>query len=128
MKLFVPALAALGLALASPAIAQDAAQPAPAPEAAAPAPEATPPAPAPDSSAPAAMPMSNTDTGAAAAPAPTTGDLPTCSASVRDRCTQPAAAERVAAAEYKGGGKDNSAMMHASGAKQGKAIHHRRKR
>jgi|GEM_PF-3649740 len=59
---------------------------------------------------------------------PAAGTLPTCGPDVTDKCQQPAAAERVAADEYKGGGKDNSAMMgHGamrSGAMRSGAMHH----
>jgi len=41
-------------------------------------------------------------------------EMPVCSKEVRDRCRQGTRAEALAAAEYKGGGKDNSAMMTAS--------------
>ena len=44
--------------------------------------------------------------------APAAGtELPVCSKDVRDRCQQGPVAEARAAAEYKGGGRDNSAMM-----------------
>lgn len=54
---------------------------------------------------------------------PAAGTLPTCGPDVTDKCQQPAAAERVAADEYKGGGKDNSAMM-GHGAMRSGAMHH----
>lgn len=41
-------------------------------------------------------------------------DKPVCSKDVKDSCRQGTVAERRAADEYKGGGKDNSAMMTAS--------------
>ncbi len=47
----------------------------------------------------------------APAPAPAATELPVCSKEVRDRCVQGPAAQRREAQEYKGGGRDNSAMM-----------------
>jgi hypothetical protein len=45
-------------------------------------------------------------------PAPdASGGLPVCSKEVRDRCIQGPAAQRLAAAEFRGGGRDNSAKM-----------------
>lgn len=38
-------------------------------------------------------------------------ELPVCSKEVRDRCVQGPAAQRREAQEFKGGGRDNSAMM-----------------
>lgn len=58
-----------------------------------------------------------TTIGDMAAPAPmadagmAAGTLPTCGPGVADKCQQSPAAEAMAASEYKGGGKDNSAMM-----------------
>jgi hypothetical protein len=49
--------------------------------------------------------------------------LPPCSATVRDKCMQPARAQAMASDTYKGGGKDNSAMMGASGG-HGAMKHH----
>lgn len=62
--------------------------------------------------------------------------LPVCGPGVTDKCQQSAGAERMAAAEYKGGGRDNSAAMGAKSASVGKArasrgharaMHHRTK-
>ena len=149
MKFLTPLVAALVLAV--PAVAQDAAQSAPSPDAAAPAPDAAPPpapapapeaapAPAMDSTAPAAPAMDNSVPAAPAAPAmdngtppppapmAASGPLPTCGPGVTDHCQQSTAAERMAAEQYKGGGRDNSAMMHGSGKSGHKAMVHRRRK
>lgn len=47
----------------------------------------------------------------ALAQAPAPAELPVCSKEVRDRCIQGPAAQRRQAQEFKGGGRDNSAMM-----------------
>ncbi len=57
----------------------------------------------------------------AQAPAAAPAELPVCSKDVRDRCIQGPAAERRAADEFKGGGRDNSATMTAKQAAAGMA-------
>jgi hypothetical protein len=51
--------------------------------------------------------------------APAAGQLPVCSKEVRDRCIQGPAAQRMAAEEFKGGGRDNSARMTPAQAARG---------
>lgn len=132
MKALLPA--ALALMLSTSAFAQNAAQPAaepaPAMEQAAPTPasdpaapaameaappaEAPAPAPAPAAESPPAPPMAADAPRPEAAPA----NPPVCGPGVTDRCVQ-SRSEPLAASEYKGGGRDNSAMMGArSGAKK----------
>lgn len=67
------------------------------------------------------VPMSAYAQEAAPAPAPAPGaELPICQKGVTDRCQQGPVAEARAAAEYKGGGRDNSAGMSERQATGGK--------
>lgn len=105
--MLVAAAFAAGAPLA--ASAQDTAQTAPVTEPAPMTPDATAEPMTPDAGADAMA------TGAAMA-----GGLPVCSASVRDKCQQSAAAERLAAKEYSDNlpHNDNSAMLDGRGGKR----------
>ncbi len=144
MKFLVPVTAAFALATLAPVFAQDAAAPASAPMTAPPAGTTAPTMPpaSMDATAPAtpSAPPTSTDATApstppapmdatASAPMPTPVDsasLPVCSRSVTDKCRQSASEQRMAGDNYKGGGRDNSAMMGQGGTRHGGMTHRRR--